>query len=101
MRPTTRRWRSTCQRRRGRRGASLDHLISYRCESSADQADEQLICEAVSKRQRFGRALLAPEQLQCPARFPAETALSRGRRHIRGPIRSPQRLTPKQNPGRT
>jgi len=43
--------------------ASLDHLMSYRYQPGANQTAEHPVCEAVSKRQRFGGAMLGDEQL--------------------------------------
>jgi hypothetical protein len=45
-----------------RLGASLDHPISYRHEPGENQAVQHPVCEAVSKHQRFGGAMLVDEQ---------------------------------------
>jgi len=45
-----------------RLGASLDHLMSYCYEPGKNQTAQHPVCEAVSKYQRFGGAMLVDEQ---------------------------------------
>src|SRR5882672_12350087 len=65
-----------------RLAASFDGLPLCCCKPGVDEAGEQITGEAVGEQQRLGEAALVDgEQFQRLARFQAETAFSKGRRH--------------------